>query len=59
MTRLNVHSRIERCYQRMLAAKCLKWRQAWGQGFVTCVSARNAMRSVDEVRDMEKRMGLA
>jgi hypothetical protein len=51
--------RVDRAYQRMLAAKTDDWRHAWGDGFVVSVRARNAMRSVAEVRAIEKARGLA
>lgn len=54
-----INRRIDRAYQRMLAAKTLAWRHAWGDGFVANVSARNAMRTVAEVRQIERAMGLA
>jgi len=53
-----VEQRIERAYQRMLAAKTLAWRYAWGDAFVANCSARNAMRTVAEVRAIEKARGL-
>lgn len=53
-----IDQRIERAYQRMLAAKSVKWRHAWGDGFCANVSARNAMRSVAEVRRIERDRGL-
>ena len=54
----SIERRIERAYQRMLAAKSIEWRHAWGNGFVANVSARNAMRSVAEVRRIERARGL-
>lgn len=53
-----IDQRIERCYQRMLRAKTTDWRHAWGDGFVANVSARNAMRTVAEVRQLERERGL-
>lgn len=55
----HIERRIQRAYDRMLAAKSECWRHAWGDGFVANVSARNAMRSVAEVRVLEKKLGLA
>ena len=55
MTRANVQSRINRSYARMMAAKSEKWRWAWGQGFHANWLARGAMRSVAEVREIERR----
>lgn len=54
-----IERRIERAYQRMLSAKSECWRHAWGDGFLANVSARNAMRTVAEVRAIEKARGLA
>lgn len=53
-----IEKRIQRSYERMLAAKSTEWRHAWGDGFCANVSARNAMRTVAEVRAMEKQRGL-
>jgi hypothetical protein len=52
-------SRIERAYRRMLSAKTQPWRAAWCSGFIASVSVRNAMRSVEEVRELERERGLA
>lgn len=54
----HIERRIERAYQRMLAAKSRAWRYAWSDGFLANVSARNAMRSVAEVRRLERELGL-
>lgn len=54
-----IERRIQRAYDRMLAAKTEDWRHAWGDGFVANVSARNAMRTVAEVRALENKLGLA
>lgn len=51
-------ARVDRTYNRMLAAKTLEWRHAWGDAFVASVSARNAMRTVAEVRRIEQERGL-
>jgi hypothetical protein len=56
--RSNIDQRIERCYQRMLGAKTEAWRHAWGDALVVNCSARNAMRTVAEVRQLEKARGL-
>jgi hypothetical protein len=53
-----IDRRIARAYDRMLGAKTSAWAHAWGDGFVANVSARNAMRSVAEVRAIEKARGL-
>lgn len=53
-----IERRIQRAYDRMLAAKSVEWRHAWGDGFVANVSARNAMRTVAEVRQIERERGL-
>jgi hypothetical protein len=53
-----IERRIDHCYRRMLAAKSSAWAHAWSDGFVANVSARNAMRSVAEVRQLEKARGL-
>lgn len=53
-----IERRIQRAYDRMLAAKSVEWRHAWGDGFCANVSARNAMRSVAEVRQLERERGL-
>jgi hypothetical protein len=50
--------RISRCESRMQSARCVKWRQLWCGVFLRAIKARNAMRSVEEVRELEKRMGL-
>lgn len=50
--------RIDRAYTRMLAAKSLAWRYAWGDLFALTVRSRNAMRTVAEVRALEKKLGL-
>jgi hypothetical protein len=50
--------RIDRAYTRMLAAKTTAWAHAWGDAFVANVSARNAMRTVAEVRRIEIDLGL-
>lgn len=53
-----IERRIQRAYERMLLAKSTEWRHAWGDGFVANVSARNAMRTVAEVREIERARGL-
>lgn len=53
-----IERRIQRAYDRMLAAKTEDWRHAWGDGFVANVSARNAMRTVAEVRAIERARGI-
>lgn len=53
-----IELRIQRSYTRMLAAKTDEWRHAWGDAFVVNCSARNAMRSVAEVRQIERERGL-
>jgi hypothetical protein len=53
-----IDRRIDHCYRRMLAAKSSAWAHAWGDGFVANVSARNALRSVAEVRQIERDRGL-
>jgi hypothetical protein len=50
--------RIQRSYSRMLAAQTDAWRHAWCDGFLASVSARNAVRSVAEVRQIERARGL-
>lgn len=54
----HIERRIQRAYERMLAAKTTEWQHAWGDGFVANVSARNAMRSVAEVRQLERARGI-
>lgn len=54
-----LHRRIERAYNRMLAAKSPEWAHAWGDVFVVYVRARNAQRSPAEVRRLERARGLA
>lgn len=54
----HIERRIQRAYDRMLAAKTECWRHAWGDAFVVSCSARNAMRTVAEVRAIEKARGL-
>jgi len=54
-----INRRINRAYDRMLAAKTSRWRHAWGDAFVANCSARNAMRSVAEIRQLERARGLA
>ena len=51
--------RVDRAYARMIKASSQCWRHAWGDAFVAAVSARNALRSVAEVRELEKARGLA
>jgi hypothetical protein len=53
-----VHTRLERAYVRMLAAKSKAWEHRWGDAFVSLVRARNAQRSVAEVRELERQRGL-
>lgn len=53
-----IERRIQRAYDRMLAATSTEWRHAWGDGFLANVSARNAMRTVAEVRQLERERGL-
>ena len=53
-----IERRIQRAYDRMLAAKTEDWRHAWGDAFVANCSARNAMRTVREVRELEEKLGL-
>lgn len=53
-----IERRIQRAYERMLSAKTECWRYAWGDAFVVAVKARNAMRTVAEVRALEKKLGL-
>lgn len=53
-----IERRIQRAYDRMCAAKDDCWRYAWGDLFCVLVRSRNAMRTVEEVRAMEKRLGL-
>jgi hypothetical protein len=53
-----LHSRIERTYTRMLAATSPEWAYRWGDAFVVYVRARNAQRSPDEIRKLERARGL-
>jgi hypothetical protein len=53
-----LNRRIDRAYTRMLAAKTRDWRCAWADAFIVNVSARNALRSVAEVRAIERARGL-
>jgi hypothetical protein len=50
--------RVDKTYARMIAAKTTCWRHAWGDSFKVCVMARNALRTVAEVRELEKKLGL-
>lgn len=50
--------RISRAESRMKQARCVKWRHAWCGAFLRFVRERNAIRTVAEVREIEKRMGL-
>jgi hypothetical protein len=54
----SIERRIQKAYERMLKAKSECWRHAWGDGFVANVSARNAMRTVAEIRQLERERGL-
>jgi hypothetical protein len=55
----HLHRRIDRAYTRMLAAKTPAWEHRWGDVFVCLVRARNAMRTPEEVRQLERERGLA
>jgi hypothetical protein len=50
--------RIQRAYERMLAAKSEKWTHAWGDAFVAICRTRNRLRTADEVLELEKARGL-
>jgi hypothetical protein len=54
MTRANVDARVSRAYARMMAAKSEKWWQLWANSFHANWLARGAMRSVAEVREIER-----
>lgn len=54
-----LHRRIDRAYTRMVAAKSPEWSHRWGDAFVNYVRARNAMRTPNEVRELERERGLA
>lgn len=54
-----VHQRIERAYVRMLSAKSNEWAYRWGDVFCSLIRARNAQRTVEEVRQLERDRGLA
>jgi hypothetical protein len=53
-----LHRRIDRAYNRMLAAKSTEWAHRWGDAFVHLVRARNAQRTPAEVRQLERERGL-
>jgi hypothetical protein len=53
-----IHQRIDKAYQRMLAAKSKVWEHRWGDAFVCLVRARNAQRTAAEVRELERERGL-
>lgn len=54
-----IHRRIDRAYNRMLAARSSVWAHRWADAFVVYVRARNAQRTPDEVRQLERDLGLA
>lgn len=53
-----VHSRIDRAYKRMCAAKTASWQHIWGDAFVLYVRARNSQRTPAQVRQLERERGL-
>jgi hypothetical protein len=50
-------SRVEKAYLRMLAAKSLQWQRAWGDGYKSSTSMRNACQSVEVVRLKKAALG--
>jgi hypothetical protein len=54
----NLERRIYRSEQRMRLARRPEWAHAWCGAFLRNVSARNARRSVAEVRQLETSKGL-
>lgn len=53
-----LHWRIDRAYNRMLAAKSPEWAHRWGDAFVVYIRARNAQRTPAEVRRLERARGI-
>lgn len=53
-----LHRRIERAYNRMLAAQSPEWTHRWGDAFVVYIRARNAQRTPAEIRRIERARGL-
>lgn len=51
-------ARINRAFVRMLAAKTREWSHRWGDAFVMNIRARNAQRSPNEVREIERQRGI-
>lgn len=54
----NAQRRVDRAMAHMIAARSREWRHLWGEIFVICVRARNAMRTPREIRALEKARGL-
>lgn len=59
MSLLSIHRRLDKAYNRMLTAKTTEWAHRWGDAFVLLVRSRNAQRTPDEVRQLERDRGLA
>jgi len=55
----SIHRKLDKAYSRMLAAKSQEWAHRWGDAFVVLVRARNAERTPDEIRQLERDRGLA